>query len=162
MTLLKRAGTAALVAATFALGASTMTLSAAAAPAAASAAKSSVLTTNSDVVQVQDRRRGEWRGRGNGGRHGYGRGRHYDRDYGFNPGAYIGLGIAGAVLEGALSDSYGYSDGPVYGYSDGPAYGGGGSNAAMERCAAQFRSFEWDSGLYTTYEGDKRLCPYLG
>ena len=28
-------------------------------------------------------------------------------------------------------------------------------------CAQNFRSFEWNTGLYTTYDGDKRLCPYL-
>jgi hypothetical protein len=28
-------------------------------------------------------------------------------------------------------------------------------------CAQNFRSFEWNTGLYTTYSGEKRLCPYL-
>ena len=28
-------------------------------------------------------------------------------------------------------------------------------------CAESFRSFEWRTGLYTTYGGEKRLCPYL-
>jgi hypothetical protein len=157
MTLLKRAGTAALVAATFALGASATTLSVNAAPAAAAAATSGPLATDSGVVNVQDRRyRGERRGRHRGD---WNRGRRHHRgyyDYGYNPGAYIGLGIAGAILDGALSD-----DGYVEGYADEPGYGGG-SSAAMQRCAAQFRSFEWDTGLYTTYGGEKRLCPYLG
>lgn len=137
MTLLKRASTAALVTATFALGASAAAMSANAAPAAASAANSRALSTNSEITKIEGMDR---RHRG-----------YYDYDY--NPGAYIGLGIAGAILEGALSeDAYGYADGP--GYDEG-------SGAAMERCAARFRSFEWDTGLYTTYEGDKRLCPYL-
>lgn len=30
-----------------------------------------------------------------------------------------------------------------------------------EKCARRYRSFEWDTGLYTTYGGEKRLCPYL-
>ncbi len=33
--------------------------------------------------------------------------------------------------------------------------------SAKERCARRFRSFEWDTGLYTTYGGYRRLCPYL-
>ena len=154
---LKRAGTAALVAATFAFGGSAASMSANAAPAAASAANSRALSTNSEIVQVQDRRGREWHGRRNHrGDWNSGRRHHGDNDYGLNPGAYIGLGIAGALLEGALSDD-GYGDG----YADGPGYGGSGS-AAMQRCAAQFRSFEWDTGMYTTYQGDKRPCPYLG
>jgi BA14K-like protein len=32
---------------------------------------------------------------------------------------------------------------------------------ANSRCAAQFRSFEPDTGYYTTYDGDRVLCPYL-
>lgn len=159
MMFLKRAGTAALVAATFAFGGSAATMSANAAPAAASAANSRALSTSSEIVQVQDRRDREWRGRrDHRGDWNRGRRHHGDRDYGLNPGAYLGLGIAGALLDGALSD-----DGYDAGYADGPGYGGGGSgSAAMQRCAAQFRSFEWDTGMYTTYEGDKRLCPYLG
>jgi hypothetical protein len=31
----------------------------------------------------------------------------------------------------------------------------------MQRCDNRFRSFEWDTGYYTTYGGDKVLCPYL-
>ena len=145
MTLLKRAGAAALVAATVALGAS----AASAAPAVKAA--NPAISTNSDLVmKVQDRRH---RGDGNRGRH---HRRHHD---GFgNVAPYIGLGIAGAILDGALSDDA-YAEGPGY-YAEGPAYGEGSS--AAQRCAAQFRSFEWDTGLYTTYEGEKRLCPYLG
>jgi len=29
------------------------------------------------------------------------------------------------------------------------------------RCAREFRSFNPNTGLYTTYGGQKRLCPYL-
>jgi hypothetical protein len=29
------------------------------------------------------------------------------------------------------------------------------------RCAAQFRSFEPETGYYTTYGGERVLCPYL-
>lgn len=37
----------------------------------------------------------------------------------------------------------------------------GASHSAKERCVHRFRSFEWDTGFYTTYGGDKKLCPYL-
>ncbi len=29
------------------------------------------------------------------------------------------------------------------------------------KCDREFRSFEWDTGMYTTYGGERRLCPYL-
>lgn len=148
MTLLTRAGTAALVAATFAFGASATNLTANAAPAAVNSANH-MLSTDANVTKVDDRR--EWRGRGgHGGNWNRGRGHN-----GFgNVAPYIGLGIAGAIIGDALSeDAYGNEEGP--GYAEG-------SSGARERCASQFRSFEWDTGLYTTYQGDKRLCPYLG
>ena len=28
-------------------------------------------------------------------------------------------------------------------------------------CAQRFRSFEWNTGLYTAYSGEKRVCLYL-
>ncbi|NJM35497.1 MAG: BA14K family protein [Rhodomicrobium sp.] len=79
------------------------------------------------------------------GRRGYGRHhrrhwhRHHDHDY--NPGAYIALGIIGSLIERGLSE--------------------GAARSAMQRCDDRYRSFEWDTGYYTTYGGDKRLCPYL-
>jgi BA14K-like protein len=33
--------------------------------------------------------------------------------------------------------------------------------SAEERCARRFRSFDWDTGHYTTYGGHTKLCPYL-
>jgi hypothetical protein len=73
--------------------------------------------------------------------------RHYRRhrrdydDWGLNPGAFIALGIAGALIERGMSED---------------RVGG-----AMERCASEYRSFEYETGLYTTYGGEKRVCPYL-
>jgi hypothetical protein len=68
--------------------------------------------------------------------------RHRDRyDDDWNPGAFIALGVLGALLNQGHSESY--------------------ARSAMQRCDDRFRSFEWDTGLYTTYGGDKRLCPYL-
>lgn len=29
------------------------------------------------------------------------------------------------------------------------------------KCDREFRSFEWDTGMYTTYGGERRVCPYL-
>ena len=76
----------------------------------------------------------------------------------------VGVGIGAAIVGGIIAneiyrpryryyDDYSY-DGPYYAPS---GYGGD----ARELCAQNFRSFEWRTGLYTTYEGDKRLCPYL-
>jgi hypothetical protein len=65
---------------------------------------------------------------------------HYDNDW--NPGAYIALGVIGALINQGLSENA--------------------AQSAMQRCASTYKSFEWDTGLYTTYGGEKRLCPYLG
>lgn len=80
------------------------------------------------------------------------------------PGPWIGLGIgavAGAIIadqayrprRGYYYDDYAYA-GPYY-------YPSGYRGDPRVMCAENFRSFEWRTGLYTTYEGDKRLCPYL-
>ena len=54
---------------------------------------------------------------------------------------------------GYYYDDYAY-DGPYY-------YPSAYSGDPRAVCAQNFRSFEWNSGLYTTYSGEKRLCPYL-
>lgn len=84
-----------------------------------------------------DNRRG-YRSRDWRRRHWRGSRRYYDD---WNPGAFIALGVLGALLNKGHSESY--------------------ARSAMQRCDDRFRSFEWDTGLYTTYGGDKRLCPYL-
>jgi BA14K-like protein len=139
MMLIKRASAAALVAATFAFGASALTMSANAGP-AATAAAATTQATDTGLTTVRDRYYGGRRG-------------HHYRGHGdgWNPGAAIGLGIAGAVIAGALDDEDGYDEGPAY-YGD----------SGVQRCAAQFRSFEPDTGMYTTYGGERRMCPYLG
>jgi len=93
---------------------------------------------------------------------GYRRYHHHRRGWGAAP--WIGLG-AGVVIGTIIANEayrprrgYYYDD---YAY-DGPYYypsGYGGDPRAV--CAQNFRSFEWRTGLYTTYEGEKRLCPYL-
>jgi hypothetical protein len=97
------------------------------------------VTHSKNIVKV----RKHWRGR-HGERWRRNHWRHHHRYYHdhFNPGAYIALGVIGALIDRGLSESV--------------------AQSAMERCAQQYRSFEWDTGLYTTYGGEKRLCPYLG
>lgn len=84
------------------------------------------------------------------------------RGRGWGPGIGIGLGIIGGAIianelyrprRGYYYDDYSY-DGPYYYPSE---YGGD----PRRICAENFRSFEWRTGLYTTYSGEKRLCPYL-
>jgi hypothetical protein len=91
------------------------------------------------VTEVQKWRRGrrDW-DRGERRRHWNRYGHRYDR---INPGAFIALGFLGALVNSGISESH--------------------ARSAMERCDERFRSFEWDTGLYTTFGGDKRLCPYL-
>ena len=88
-------------------------------------------------------------------RHGYGYG------YGYG-GAAVGLGIAGALIGGAIigaTQPYGY-----YGYPGyyGPAYAvpapyfGGG---AVAYCVQRFRSYDPYSGTYLGYDGLRHPCP---
>jgi hypothetical protein len=87
------------------------------------------------------------------------------RGYGYRP--FVGFGIGAAIIGGAIIannyyaprrgyyyDTYDYT-GPYYYPSD---YRGD----PREVCARHFKSFEWRTGLYTTYHGEKRVCPYLG
>jgi hypothetical protein len=96
------------------------------------------VTHSKNIVDAQYRRRARhdrrWRQRHWRRHH-----RHY-HDH-FNPGAYIALGVIGALIDRGISESA--------------------AQSAMQRCARRYRSFEWDTGLYTTYGGEKRLCPYL-
>jgi hypothetical protein len=77
-------------------------------------------------------------------------------------GARIGAGIAaGAIIynyayrprPGSYYDTYDYV-GPYY-------YPSGYRGDPRVICARNFKSFEWRTGLYTTYGGEKKLCPYL-
>lgn len=99
-----------------------------------------------------------WRG----GRRIYGGGYGYRR-YGGWRGPLIGGGalIAGAIIaneyyrprRGYYYDTYAH-DGPYY-------YPQGYTGDPRKICAQNFRSFEWNSGMYTTYGGERKLCPYL-
>lgn len=122
------------------------TLTAQAAPVALATQPAGV-SADSGVTQVQYRR---WGGSRWGGWRGPG----------------IGLGIGAGLIAGAIIadrayaprrsyyyDTYAY-DGPYYYPSD---YRGD----PRTICARYFRSFEWRTGMYTTYGGERRLCPYL-
>lgn len=103
--------------------------------------------TGTGVTQVQYRRYGSRRG---------------GRGIGRGVGIGIGLGILGGIV---AAEAYRprpgyYYDDQVY---DGPYYAPSGySGDPRTLCAQNFRSFEWNTGLYTTYSGERRLCPYLG
>jgi hypothetical protein len=95
-----------------------------------------------EASQVQYRRHGGYGGRG-----------YYGRRNGNGLG--IGLGIAGAVIGGAIiageSRRRYYSNDEYY---DSGSYG-------SARCAAAFRSYDSDTGTYTGYDGETHRCPYL-
>ena len=97
---------------------------------------------------------------------GYRRHHHHYRGYrrGWGPGPWLGLGagvVIGSIIaneayrprRGYYYDDYEY-DGPYY-------YPSAYSGDPRAICARNFRSFEWNTGLYTTFAGEKRLCPYL-
>ena len=82
--------------------------------------------------------------------------------WGRGVGIGLGIGVLGAIIanEAYRPRSGYYYDDEAY---DGPYYRPSGYGGDPRRlCADNFRSFEWDTGLYTTYSGEKRLCPYLG
>ena len=89
-------------------------------------------------------------------RRGYRRGR-----IGRGVGVGIGLGILGGIVaaEAYRPRAGYYYDDEAY---DGPYYAPTGyAGDARNLCAQNFRSFEWNTGLYTTYGGEKRVCPYI-
>jgi hypothetical protein len=62
-------------------------------------------------------------------------------------GTGLAVGIIGALVAQGLSESQARAR-----YDE---------EWRWDRCAEEFRSFEWDTGMYTTYQGERRLCPYL-
>ncbi|HEX6000147.1 MAG TPA: hypothetical protein VFZ16_12260 [Hyphomicrobiaceae bacterium] len=79
---------------------------------------------------------------------------HHGGRFGRGVGVGIGLGIIGGIIASeAYRSAPAYADDEVY---DAPPPGD-----PRELCARNFRSFEWNTGLYTTYGGEKKLCPYL-
>ena len=87
--------------------------------------------------------------------------RHRGQRFGRGIGIGLGVGILGAIIaDQAYRPRRGYYyydeayDGPYY-------YPSGYDGDPRQICARNFRSFEWRTGLYTTYSGEKRVCPYL-
>jgi hypothetical protein len=112
---------------------------------AAPVVTSDAAASAANVEQVQ------YRGRG----YGYG---YRGRGYGL---PLLGAGIiAGAIIaDRAYRPRYRYYDAEDY---QGPYYRPTNySGSDRQLCAENFRSFEWRTGLYTTYHGEKKLCPYL-
>src|SRR5262245_32294257 len=81
--------------------------------------------------------------------------------FGRGLGLGLGIGVLGAII---ANEAYRPRPGVYYdvdaydGPSDAPA---GDAGDPRGLCAEHFRSFEWHSGLYTAFSGEKRLCPYL-
>jgi BA14K-like protein len=93
--------------------------------------------------EVELARGGYYRGGygGYGGHRYYGHRRHYGRN--------IGIGIGAAIIGGViLSEAARAERRRVY-------------SSDYERCAQTYRSFEPRTGMYTGYDGVRRLCPYL-
>jgi BA14K-like protein len=114
-----------------------------AAPMSPSVAKAEV---GSAITQV----RGRHGHRHHGHRH---HGHHHHRHRGIGVG--IGLGVIGGIIAAESYPGYVYDE-EVY---DAPPPGYTGDPRIL--CAETFRSFEWNTGLYTTYSGEKKPCPYL-
>jgi hypothetical protein len=93
---------------------------------------------------------------------GYGGGRYYGRWRG----PVIGLGVGSAIVAGAIIANQAYRPRRGY-YYDTYAYTGpyyypaGYTGDPRKICADHFRSFEWRTGMYTTFGGERRQCPYL-
>ncbi len=69
-------------------------------------------------------------------------------------GAGLAVGIIGSIIAQGAAEAHrdrGYDDGHY----------GGGADWRWRKCDRKFRSFEWDTGMYTTYGGERRVCPYL-
>jgi BA14K-like protein len=132
-----------------------------AAPIAPAGAENATPTAATSLVTSVQYYRGGGRGYYAGGRGYYG-GRYYGRWRG----PVIGLGVGTAIVAGAIIANEAYRPRRGY-YYDTYAYNGpyyypsGYSGDPRKVCAEHFRSFEWNTGLYTTYGGERKLCPYL-
>jgi BA14K-like protein len=107
-------------------------------PASSSTRPVAAATGDTSSLVEQARYRGGYGGYGYRGGRGYGRGA-------------IGLGIAGAIIGGAIIANEGYRY-RTRRYA---------STSARQQCADTYRSFDWDSGTYMGYDGVRHVCPYL-
>jgi hypothetical protein len=86
--------------------------------------------------------------------------RHHN-GFGRGLGVGLGLGILGAIM---AHEAYGPPPADAEDdYADAAPPGAAAEDGGDPRrlCAQHFRSFAWNSGLYTTDSGERRLCPYL-
>jgi hypothetical protein len=65
------------------------------------------------------------------------------------------LGIAAAIVSVVVLSQAARSNG----YTE-RRYRFSGSSAA-QHCADTYRSFDWDTGTYMGYDGERHVCPYL-
>ena len=91
-------------------------------------------------------------------------GRGWRRGWGWGPWPFVGFGAA--VVAGAIIADQAYRPHPGHYYDEGPYdgpyyYPSDYQGDPRTICAQNFRSFEWRTGYYTTYSGERRLCPYL-
>jgi hypothetical protein len=89
---------------------------------------------------------------------------HHGWGWGWNPLVWLGLGAG--VVAGAIIADDAYRPHPGHYYDEGPYdgpyyYPANYRGDPREVCAQNFRSFDWRTGFYTTYTGERRLCPYL-
>lgn len=66
-------------------------------------------------------------------------------------GAGLAVGIIGSIIAQGAAEAH--RDRGYDGYAD--------EDWRWRKCDREFRSFEYDTGMYTTYGGERRLCPYL-
>ena len=79
---------------------------------------------------------------------------------------FVWLGLGAGVVAGAIIADEAYRPHPGHFYDEGPYdgpyyYPANYRGDPREICAQNFRSFDWRTGFYTTYSGERRLCPYL-
>lgn len=72
--------------------------------------------------------------------------------------AGIGGFVAGAIVGSALTQPRRVAPAPVYVQPRGGVTPAGVSVAHAQRCAARFRSYDWNSNTYVTYSGRVRYC----
>jgi BA14K-like protein len=90
-----------------------------------------VSDSDGGVTLVRDRR-----GRG------HRRHRHRRGGGGWGPAGVFGAIVAGTIIAAAIRE-------------------GRADERDMERCADDFRSFDWETGTYINRYGEERICPYL-
>lgn len=110
--------------------------------------------------------RNGWNDRGHRPHHNYVKPRHKKRHN--DAGAAVAAGIfglaAGAIIAGAMNNNTQAAPayGPVYGPVPAPGYAPPGyqpwSPAWYQYCSSKYRSFNPNTGTYTTYSGVQKFC----